>query len=148
MLLMEYDEVIKKSANDRLWHEPADPECPLHGCFWGECVAKLFAALQERNYRIRPNSTLNRYCAPALVLESILLNLVAKIVLQHIRGKTGQHLLAVSFSQFGPEAVIGRTEILQRSSLLPYGGVLSFRSEVPTAPASIRDFVACCEVIR
>src|SRR5215475_12423447 len=50
-----------------------------------ECVAKLFAALRERNYRIRPNSTLNRCCAPAVVLESILLNLVGKIVLQHIR---------------------------------------------------------------
>src|SRR5262249_23777270 len=46
--------------------------------------AKLFAALRERNYRIRPNSISNRCCAPALVLESILLNLVVKRVLQHI----------------------------------------------------------------
>src|SRR5262245_48803247 len=52
----------------------------------GKCVAKLFAALLERNYQIRPNSTLSRCCAPALVFESILLNLVVKIVLQHIQG--------------------------------------------------------------
>ena len=55
-----------------------------------ECVAKLFAALRERNYRIRPNSTSNRYCARALVLESILLNLVVKIVLQHIPSESGR----------------------------------------------------------
>jgi hypothetical protein len=33
--------------------------------------------------------------------------------------KTGRHLLAMSSSHFEPEAVIGRTEISQRSSLLP-----------------------------
>src|SRR5262249_36409707 len=63
--------------------------CPLHDRFSSECVAKLFAASQERNYRIRPNSTLNRYCALALVLESILLNLVVKIVLQHVPSESG-----------------------------------------------------------
>jgi hypothetical protein len=57
-------------------------------CFWGERVAKLFAALRTRNNRIRLNvfcldvarlgSSLNQYCS-----------LVAKIVLQHIRGKSG-----------------------------------------------------------
>jgi hypothetical protein len=65
--------------------KPTSRTFALMSAYRGECVAKLFAALQERNYRIRPNSTLNRYCAPALVLESILLNLVAKIVLQHIQ---------------------------------------------------------------
>jgi hypothetical protein len=35
------------------------------------------------------------------------------------RGKTGNHLLVVSFTGFGPTAVIGRTEIPQCSSLLP-----------------------------
>jgi hypothetical protein len=43
----------------------------------------------ERNYRIRPNTTLNRCCAPGLVLKSILLNLVVKIVLQHIPPDSG-----------------------------------------------------------
>jgi hypothetical protein len=47
-----------------------------------------------------------------------------------------------------PEAVIGRTEIPQRNSLLPYGGVLSFRSEAPIAPTSIQDLLACHEVIQ
>ena len=55
-----------------------------------DCVAKLFAALRERNYRIRPNSTLNRYCPRALILESILLNLAVKIVLQHILNDSGR----------------------------------------------------------
>jgi hypothetical protein len=52
-----------------------------------DCVAKLFAALRKSNFRIRLNRVLNRRCAPVLVLESILLNLVAKIVLQHNRHK-------------------------------------------------------------
>src|SRR5262245_34934037 len=50
-----------------------------------DCVAKLFAALRKCNDRIRLTGILNRCCAPLLVLESILLNLVAKIVLQHNR---------------------------------------------------------------
>jgi hypothetical protein len=41
--------------------------------------------------------------------------------------KIGQYLLAMSFSQFGPEAVIGPIEIPQRSRILP--DVLSFPSE-------------------
>ena len=41
------------------------------------------------------------------------------------------------FTQPRPEAVIGRTEIPQRSSLPPYRDVLSFRSGAPTAPTSI-----------
>jgi hypothetical protein len=47
------------------------------------CVAKLLAALRKSNYRIRLSAVLNRCCAPVLVFESILLNLVVKIVLQH-----------------------------------------------------------------
>jgi hypothetical protein len=50
-----------------------------------DCVAKLFAALLERNNRIRLNASLNQYCASAFGLESMLLDLVLKIVLQHIR---------------------------------------------------------------
>ena len=52
------------------------------------------------------------------------------------------------FTQPRPEAVIGRTEIPQRSSLPPYRDVLSFRSGAPTAPTSIQDLLACREVIR
>jgi hypothetical protein len=43
---------------------------------------------------------------------------------------------------------MGGIEIPQRSSLLPYQGVLSFRSEAPIAPTSIKDLLACREVIR
>src|ERR1700730_7601063 len=52
--------------------------------FTPECVAKLFAKLRTSNYRIRLNGVLNRCCAFGLFLESILLILVVKIVLQHI----------------------------------------------------------------
>jgi hypothetical protein len=45
------------------------------------------------------------------------------------------------------QADIGRTEIPQRSTLLPYEGVLSFRFEAPTALTSIQDLLAC-EVIQ
>ena len=34
-------------------------------------------------------------------------------------------------------------QIPQRSSLLPHGGVLSFRSEARIAPTSIQDLLAC-----
>src|SRR5215813_4676360 len=47
--------------------------------FRGDCVAKLFAAPRKSNYL--------RCCAPMLVLESILPNLVAKIVLQQSGAK-------------------------------------------------------------
>src|SRR5207244_121781 len=50
-----------------------------------DCVAKLFVALRERNNRIRVNASLNQYCVSAFVLESMLLDLVVKIVLQHNR---------------------------------------------------------------
>ena len=59
-----------------------------HGCFTPECVAKLFAALRTRNYRILLNVFLNRRCALVLVVGSILLILVVKIVLQHIPPET------------------------------------------------------------
>src|ERR1017187_8263863 len=52
-------------------------------CFTPDCVAKLFAALRESNNRIRLNDVLNLCCALAFVLESILLILIVKIVLQH-----------------------------------------------------------------
>src|SRR5262249_20594334 len=58
--------------------------------FTPDCVAKLFAALQKSNYRIRLNAILNRCCAPVLLFESILPNLVAKIVLQHNPPQSGQ----------------------------------------------------------
>src|SRR5262249_22805753 len=38
---------------------------------------------------------------------------------------------STSMTEFDPEAVTGRTEILQRSSLLHHRGVLSFRLEAP-----------------
>src|SRR3974390_3375594 len=56
-----------------------------------ECVAKLFAKLRTSNYRIRLNGVLNRCCAFGLILESILLILVVKIVLQHIPPESGHH---------------------------------------------------------
>src|SRR6266540_7470442 len=73
----------------------------------GDSVAKPFAASQTRNYRIPLNDFLNRCCAPVLVLESILLILLAKIVLQHNRGQSGQHLLTKSLSAHGPEETFG-----------------------------------------
>jgi len=45
--------------------------------------------MRKSNYRIRLNDVLNRSCALVLVLESILLNLVVKIVLQHIPPESG-----------------------------------------------------------
>jgi hypothetical protein len=54
-----------------------------HVRFTPDCVAKVFAALRERNNRIRLNASLNQYCVSAFVLESMLLDLVVKIVLQH-----------------------------------------------------------------
>jgi hypothetical protein len=54
--------------------------------FEGDCVAKLFAAPRKSNYRIRLNAALNQCCVPVVFLESMLLNLVAKIVLQHNQG--------------------------------------------------------------
>src|SRR5512143_4095908 len=61
--------------------------CAAHVRFRGDCVAKVFAALRERNNRIRLNASLNQYCVSAFVLESMLLDLVVKIVLQHYRPK-------------------------------------------------------------
>jgi hypothetical protein len=60
-----------------------------HVRFARDCVAKLLAALRKSNYRIQLNDVLNRCCAPVLVLESILLDLVAKIVLQHNPRESG-----------------------------------------------------------
>ena len=50
---------------------------------------KLFVALRERNNRIRLNVSLNQCCVLAFVLESMLRDLVVKIVLQHNQGFGG-----------------------------------------------------------
>src|SRR5207253_6001279 len=65
--------------------------CPLSA----DCVAKLFVALRERNNRIRLNASLNQYCVSALVRESMLLDLVVKIVLQHNRPESRHRRLVV-----------------------------------------------------
>jgi hypothetical protein len=56
-----------------------------------ECVAKLFAALRASNNRIQLSGVLNLCCVLMLVLESILLILVVKIVLQHIPLESRHH---------------------------------------------------------
>jgi hypothetical protein len=56
-------------------------------------LQKLFANLRTSNHRIRLNDVLNRCCALGLVLESILLILVVKIVLQHILPDSGHRHL-------------------------------------------------------
>ena len=61
---------------------------PFVRCY-SDCVAKLFAALRERNNRICLNGTLNQCCVFAFVLESMLLVLVMKIVLQHNHSNSG-----------------------------------------------------------
>src|SRR5512139_3817699 len=70
--------------------------CTANVRFRGDCVAKVFAALRERNNRIRLNASLNQYCVSAFVLESMLLDLVVKIVLQHYRGQSGHDRLRES----------------------------------------------------
>jgi hypothetical protein len=50
-----------------------------------DSVAKLFAAPRTGNNRIRSNAALNRCYVPVHDPESILLDLVEKIVLQHYR---------------------------------------------------------------
>jgi hypothetical protein len=63
--------------------------------FASECVAKLFAALLASNNRIPLRGVLNRCCAFGLALESILLILVVKIVLQHIPSESGPPICAL-----------------------------------------------------
>jgi hypothetical protein len=77
-----------RSSNDVPPHDRFDPHkrtYPGHVVMSQtcDCVAKLFAALRNSNYRIQLSLVLNRCCAPVLALESILLNSVVKIVLQH-----------------------------------------------------------------
>ena len=57
-----------------------------------DCVAKPFAALRASNNRIQLNGTLNQCCALVCILESILLILVVKILLQHNHLKSGHSL--------------------------------------------------------
>src|SRR5262245_42751529 len=95
--------------------------------YQGECVAILFAAVRERNYRIRQNTISKRCCAPSPVLESILLNLVVKIVLQRIPSQSGADMpdrplgaiTAVSNRRKASrsfEDLVGEREQLARSS--------------------------------
>jgi hypothetical protein len=58
----------------------------MYRTFLLNVVAKLFAALRERNNRIEANRPLNQYCALAVDIESMLRGRAFKIVLQHIRG--------------------------------------------------------------
>src|SRR5262245_26673293 len=55
--------------------------------FQGVCVAKLQDKPSPRNNRIMAHKFLNQHCALASALESILLILAPKIVLQHNRPK-------------------------------------------------------------
>src|SRR5262249_22643231 len=92
----------------------ASPRCPqrwptrepVYGADRRECVAKPFAAMRKSNYRIRLDGVLNRCCALVLVLELILLNLVVKIVLQHIPRQSGHtaRLGSVSVRRKSPRA--------------------------------------------
>ncbi len=34
-LRVRFREIRTSDCSDCLWHEPADPECPLHGRLWG-----------------------------------------------------------------------------------------------------------------
>jgi hypothetical protein len=48
------------------WHDPDEPITAAYVRSLGECVAKLFAALRTRNYRIQLNGVLEstlRACA-------------------------------------------------------------------------------------
>jgi hypothetical protein len=65
-------------------------QCPSDRVF-----VKLFAAMQSRNNRIRLNGVFNRYCTVAFVLESLLLVLTAKVVLQHKRPKADVCALSI-----------------------------------------------------
>jgi hypothetical protein len=83
-------------------------QCNRHVRFASECVAKLFAAMQSRNNRIRLNDALNQCCTHAFVLESLLLILAAKIVLQHIPSKSRQFGSVSSLSAKGQKQTSAR----------------------------------------
>jgi hypothetical protein len=53
--------------------------------------------LRKHNNRIRLNGVLNQYCVPVIVLDSMLLDLVMKIVLQHNPFKSGHRSIALAF---------------------------------------------------
>ncbi|MGE5774018.1 MAG: hypothetical protein ACM3Z4_18640, partial [Hyphomicrobiales bacterium] len=74
-------------------------------------VAKVFAALRERNNRIRLNASLNQYCVSAFVLESMLLDLVVEIVLQHYPLESGHYLVICSIKV---GSSLGARELLTR----------------------------------
>jgi SLT domain-containing protein len=78
------------SADGRFGSNSAFPMNAQHDRSSPECVAKLFAALRTSNNRIQLKQVLNQYCATVLVLESKLLVLSVKIVLQHIPPASGR----------------------------------------------------------
>src|SRR3981081_2928047 len=57
------------------------------------------------NDRIGARAPLNRCCAFAPDLESMLRDKMLKILLQHNRGNSGRHLLVARVSQFDPGCV-------------------------------------------
>jgi hypothetical protein len=62
---------------------------PKNVRYRGDCVAKLDDKPLARNNRIVAHKFLNQHCALASALESMLLVLAPKIVLQHNRRETG-----------------------------------------------------------
>jgi hypothetical protein len=63
-------------------------------------------------------------------------------------GKTGKHLLVLSFTGFDPTRTWAGLKSRSAAVSCSIGGVLYFRSEAATAPTSIQDLLACREVIR
>jgi len=55
-----------------------------------DCVAKFDGQPLARNNRIMAQEVFNQHCALAPALESILLVLASKIVLQHNHAESGQ----------------------------------------------------------
>ena len=67
-------------------------QCPLSGEMCSETLR--FTAASKN--RIEATGPLNQYCALAVDIESMLRGLSTKIVVQHIRGKTGHcHTVSV-----------------------------------------------------
>jgi hypothetical protein len=86
--------------------------------------------IKIRNDRIGANGSLNQRCALTPDLESILRS-EGQNILQHNQAIPDMARLAPLpiVDAIGPTSDIDRIEIPQRSSLLSYWGVLSFRSE-------------------
>jgi hypothetical protein len=71
---------VKRGQFSRPLNEGGAAENEREVCSAGDCVAKLFAAARTRNNGILWKRPLNRSCAHACFLESIL-----PVVLQHNR---------------------------------------------------------------